>query len=61
MPETDTSSHRLARRYMNKIGIDAFAAQYQLSRRTAERIYSGAKPCPPGIVDRLRALLEARP
>lgn len=61
MPETPTSSHRLARRAINKIWLDAFALQYGLNRRTAERIYSGAKPCPPGIIERLRAQLQARP
>lgn len=62
MPANQTMSpdELLARRAIDRIGIDAFALRFQLRRRTVERIYSGNRPCPPRLLETLRQL-DSRP
>lgn len=52
MPAPDPT----VRAAIDRIGIDAFAQRYELNRRTVERIYSGAKPCPARLLETLRQL-----
>ncbi len=56
MPRTDQSPDPAVRAHIDRIGIDTFATRYELNRRTAERIYSGAKPCPPRLLETIQYL-----
>lgn len=49
MPETLQPDPELRARINRLGGYAALAERFGLSPRTAERIFSGAKPCPPTL------------
>lgn len=53
--------HVMLRAHIDRTGISPFALRYQLDRRTVERIYSGAKPCPPRLLETIRKLEGVQP
>lgn len=56
---SQSPDHMILRRYVDRIGLDAFALRFELNRRTAERIYSGARPCPARLLATVVALEQA--
>lgn len=59
MPATTPCLDPELRAAINRLGgYRAFAARFGLNPRTAERIFSGAKPCPPALRAQLLAELE---
>lgn len=55
-PQPDPNTHASLRRYVENCGgVASFAARHGLAHRTAERIYSGTRPCPNRLRDEIRA------
>lgn len=51
--------HPQLRRYVESLGGPRnFGKRHSLAHRTAERLYSGEKPCPPGLQAEIEAQLE---
>lgn len=57
MPDTDF--HPTLRAYVERLGGPRkFGQRHGLAHRTAERLYSGEKLCPPGLQAEIAAQLE---